>query len=260
MSLSEHQILIIEDTLRQSLRNKFAHYTPETNAMPFHTRLLGKDRLALYSFIHSLSTNFGTSIFEPVAVSLATGRFKIAKSHIVSGNQISEKVLFLIQKIMDGLTAASEKPNKPNEIEQIRRVATELPLRKIKPTLVDLYLEKENGDIFLFDLKTVKPNKGGFKEFKRTLLEWVGVTLSENPKTTVHSIIAIPYNPYEPKPYSRWTMAGMLDLENELKVGKEFWDFVGGDGAYEELLNCFERVGIEMRKEIDDYFMQFSKG
>ena len=27
--------------------------------MPFHTRLLGKDRLALYSFIHSLNTNKG---------------------------------------------------------------------------------------------------------------------------------------------------------------------------------------------------------
>ncbi len=32
--------------------------------MPFHTRLLGTDRLALYSFIHSLNTNFGTSVFE----------------------------------------------------------------------------------------------------------------------------------------------------------------------------------------------------
>jgi len=34
--------------------------------------LLGKDRLALYAFIHSLSTNFGTTIFEPVALSLAS--------------------------------------------------------------------------------------------------------------------------------------------------------------------------------------------
>ena len=39
--------------------------------MPFHTRLLGTDRLALYSFIHSLNTNSGTSVFEPVAVALA---------------------------------------------------------------------------------------------------------------------------------------------------------------------------------------------
>ncbi len=54
-------------------------------------------------------------------------------------------------------------------------------------------------------------------------------------------------------------MAGILDLNNELKVASEFWDFLGGKGAYNDLLGCFERVGIEMRKEIDQYFKQFNK-
>ena len=54
-------------------------------------------------------------------------------------------------------------------------------------------------------------------------------------------------------------MRGMLDLKNELKVGKELWDFLGGVGAYEDLLDCFERVGIELRDEIDDYFARFNR-
>jgi len=49
----------------------------------------------------------------------------------------------------------------------------------------------------------------------------------------------------------------MLDLEYELKVAEEFWDFLGGAGAYAELLDCFERVGIELRPEIDKYFSKF---
>jgi hypothetical protein len=49
----------------------------------------------------------------------------------------------------------------------------------------------------------------------------------------------------------------MLDLDNELKVAEEFWDFLGGEGAYFELLNCFERVGIELKPEIDEYFARF---
>jgi type II restriction enzyme len=49
----------------------------------------------------------------------------------------------------------------------------------------------------------------------------------------------------------------MLDLDNELKVAEEFWDFLGGKGAYLELLNCFERAGIELRPEIDKYFLKF---
>ncbi len=38
----------------------------------------------------------------------------------------------------------------------------------------------------------------------------------------------------------------MLDLDNELKVAEEFWDFLGGKGAYLELLNCF--VGRDFDK------------
>ena len=259
MALSKNQIELVEETIQTSLRNRFEKYNPEPAVMPFHTRLLGKDRLALYSFIHSLNTNFGTTIFEPVAVALASSNFKIAKKQIKSGTQISTKAQFEIQKIMDELTAANIKPDKQKEIEIIRKVCQKGEMRTVKPTMVDVYLESNSGELYLFDIKTAKPNKGDFKEFKRTLLEWTAVVLSENPNAKVNTLIAIPYNPYFPKPYSRWTMAGMLDLENELKVAEEFWDFLGGLGAYQDLLDCFERVGIELRSEIDNYFARFNK-
>ena len=158
---------------------------------------------------------------------------------------------------MDDLTAANTTPNKRKEIEAIRKVCKIGNLRKVKPTKVDLIVEDTNSELFFFDIKTAKPNKGGFKEFKRTLFEWVAVVLAENPQAKINTLIAIPYNPYEPKPYSRWTMAGILDLENELKVAEEFWNFLGGEGAYNDLLNCFERVGVELRPEIDNYFTKF---
>jgi len=259
MTLSQNQIKSVEETIRQSLRNRFETYNPEPAVMPFHARLLGKDRLALYAFIHSINTNFGTTIFEPVAISLAKSRFKVAEKQTKSGTQISEKAQYEIQKIMDNLIAANTKPDKANEIELIRDVCQTGEMRAVKPTRVDVYLESYEGEVYLFDLKTAKPNKGGFKEFKRTLLEWTATVLADNPVAKINTLIAIPYNPYAPKPYSRWTMAGMLDLEKELKVAAEFWDFLGGEGAYDDLLDCFERVGIEMRKEIDAYFARFNK-
>ncbi|MDO7253478.1 TdeIII family type II restriction endonuclease [Helicobacter cappadocius] len=89
------------------------------------------------------------------------------------------------------------------------------------------------------------------------LLTWIASFAYNNPNMNIHTLIAIPYNPYEPKPYERWTMAGMLDLEYELKVAAEFWDFIGGIGSYEVLLDAFEEVGREMREEIDEYFKKF---
>ena len=65
MALLKQQLNNIEQVLKDALRKKFQNYNPEPALMPFHTRLLGKDRLALFSFVHSLNTNFGTSIFEP---------------------------------------------------------------------------------------------------------------------------------------------------------------------------------------------------
>jgi len=259
MGLTRKQITDVEQVLKSSLRKKFQNYNPEPASMPFHTRLLGKDRLALYSFIHSLSTNFGTAIFEPVAVTISEGNFKNAKSHAVAGEYIYEDAQFEIQKIMDNLATAVSSPNKSEELDTIRKHCQSGSKRKVNLTRVDILLQSKEDEIYLFDLKTAKPNVGGFKEFKRTLLEWAAAVLASNPKAEVNTLIAIPYNPYEPQPYNRWTMRGMLDLEKELKVGNEFWNFLGGEGAYHDLLDCFERVGIELRDEIDQYFTKFIK-
>ncbi len=257
MGLSKEHTFNVEQVLKSSLRHKFENYNPEPASMPFHTRLLGKDRLALYSFIHSLSTNFGTTIFEPVAIAIAKNRFKVAKSRAVAGEYIYEDASRAIQRIIDGLTTAESSPNKTAEIEAIRKVCKKGTRRKVNLTRLDILLESKMDALYLFDLKTAKPNVGGFREFKRTLLEWAAAVLAANPKAKVNTLIAIPYNPYEPKPYNRWTIRGMLDLEHELKVGDEFWDFVGGKGCYQDLLDCFERVGIELRDEIDEYFAKF---
>ncbi len=256
MSLTEAQIKEIENVIKESLRKKFENYKPETKNMPFHYRLLGRDRMALFSFIHSLNTTFGTSIFEPVAETLAGLNFIEAKKQYALGTKISEKAQIEIQRIINELSTGKD-PDKPSEIERIRRVATIGKMNKLRTVKVDLFLKDREGNIYLFDIKTVKPNISNFKDFKRTLLEWIAIYLAEDPYANVHSYIAIPYNPYEPKPYERWTLKGMIDLKNELKVAEEFWDFLGGKGAYNELLDCFERVGIELRPEIDKFFEKF---
>jgi type II restriction enzyme len=259
MTLTEHQAINVEAVLKNSLRNKFQSYNPEPASMPFHARLLGKDRMALFSFIHSLNTNFGTSIFEPVAKALASANFQSALSQQVAGTKISSEAHNVIQNIMDNLATANSNPDKPAEIEAIRAVCQQGQMRKVKLTKVDIKLVSHDGTIYLFDIKTAKPNAGGFKEFKRTLLEWVATTLADNPNANVQTIIAIPYNPYEPQPYNRWTMRGMLDLQDELKVAEEFWDFLSGQDTYQQLLDIFERVGIELRPEIDEYFARYNR-
>jgi type II restriction enzyme len=257
MSLTNPQKQQIQQVIINSLRKKFQNYNPESSNMPFHFRLLGKDRMALFSFIQSLNTTFGTSIFEPVAVALAKTKFAKVEAQYIVGNTIYNDCQQKITEIINNLTSGGS-PDKTKELKILRNALTG-KINQLKTVKVDLFVETAQGEQFLFDLKTAKPNISNFKDFKRTLLEWAGIALTHNKSAKVNTLIAIPYNPYEPAPYERWTIKGMLDDSHELKVAEEFWDFLGGRGAYEELLDCFEQAGIELRPEIDHYFAAFNK-
>jgi len=213
--------------------------------------------MALFSFIQSLNTTFGTSIFEPAAVALAKNRFAKVEAQYIVGSRIFSSCQSEVQSIINRLTITGQ-PDKSKELEVLRGVISG-SINILKPAKVDLFVQSKTGEQYLFDLKTAKPNKGDFQKFKQTLLEWAGIALTENPALRVNTLIAIPYNPYEPEPYQRWTMAGMLDLKRELMVAEEFWDFLGGEGAYQELLDCFEKAGIALRQEIDEYFARFNR-
>jgi type II restriction enzyme len=246
----------IVETIKNCLRNKFQNYKPESENMPFHYRLLGKDRMALFSFIQSLNTTFGTSIYEPVAKELAQPNFSFVETQYKLSNKITEEAQKEIQRVINDLSMG-KNVDKLEEIERIRKVARSGKVNYLKSTKVDLFLIGKDEKVYMFDLKTVKPNIKEFESYKRTLLEWIASYFYQYPKSTVFTMIAIPYNPYEPKPYARWTMKGMLDLKYELKVAEEFWDFLSGNGTYQDLLDCFEQAGIELRDEIDQYFAQF---
>lgn len=246
----------IVETIKNCLRSKFQSYKPETEHMPFHYRLLGKDRMALFSFLQSLNTTFGTSIYEPVAKELAKTTFQEVHMQYKLGNIITQDAQNEIQKIMNYLSTGGEV-NKAIETEKIRKVAQSGKENKLKSVKVDLFLISKQNEIFMFDLKTVKPNKGDFISYKRNMLEWLAVYFHQYPKAKARTLISIPYNPYEPNPYARWTMKGMLDLKEEVKVAEEFWDFLAGKETYKYLLDCFEQAGIELRPEIDKYFNRF---
>jgi len=257
MSLTNQQKSQIQQVIVDCLRKKLKNYKPKNNVMPFHIRLLGKDRMALFSFMQSLNTTFGSSIFEPVAVALAKDNFAKVVSQYIVGNQIYKDCQHKIQDIINQLSIDGN-PDKVKEVEIIKSSLTGA-FNKLKPTKVDLFVENEKGEQFLFDIKTAKPNKDGFQKFKQTLLTWTGIALTENKSAKVNTLIAIPYNPYAPEPYKMWTMKGMIDTKNELMVAERFWDFLGGEGAYNELLDCFEQAGMELRPEIDDYFARYNR-
>jgi hypothetical protein len=260
MGLSEQQRNEIATLLQNKIRKKLIEYSPESQHMPFHVRLLGQDRMALFSFIHSINTMLGSAIFEQVAVIIARPHFKqVISQYKGLPDSISEESQRVIQRIMDNLETGSTKPNKEAETKSILQVAQTGTIKRVKKPCVDLFLQTEDGSEYYFDIKTAKPNIEGFADFKRKTLEWIAIRGTVNPlPTRIYTGLAIPYNPYEPKPYARWTLQGMFELSQEIKVAEEFWDFLGGKDTYSQLLEVFEQTGIQLRPEIDARFSQFA--
>lgn len=260
MPITPQQQHEISDLLKTKIRHKLEDYSPETTNMPFHTRLLGRDRMALFSFIHSINTTLGQSVFEQVAAVIARPHFRqVVHQYKDFNNKISRNAQRAIQEIMDELVAARSTPNKAEETEKILRVSQTGDLVTVRRPRIDLFVESLDGVEYYFDLKTAKPNISDFRGYKRQLLEWVAIRGAQDNTANVRTLIAIPYNPYEPQPYQRWTLQGLFDLENEIMVAEEFWNFLGGENTYEQLLSVFETVGLELRPEIDARFRRFNR-
>lgn len=204
--------------------------------MPFHHRLLGKDKYAIFSFIQSMNTVFGMSIWEPVAIILAQkeGGYICERQYKLLG-EIDEKTEKLIREIHHNLREGKILANKEEEIEKIRKSIKKGKLKLDPDSVVDLFLKIGDEENY-FEITTAKPNMKEFSTLKLKLMRWIGLRLSQNKNAKIFTRIAIPYNPYHPQPYKRWTLKNLYDLENgEILVGEEFWNFVAGKILKEEI-------------------------
>lgn len=247
----------ISELLKKTVLGKLEKYNPETSHKPFHHRLLGKDRYAMFSFIQSMNTTFGMSIWEQVAVVLAkNSNYKAHRQYELKG-EINKEAALLIEEIHSKLRKSDMEVDKINEIKRIRKKIKRGKPKKDPDSTVDLYIKVNNEKNYI-DITSVKPNIKEFVELKRKLLRWVALALSQNIEANIISRLAIPYNPYHPENYDRWTLRGLFDLDNdEILIGKEFWNFVAGEDVYDDLLEIFQIVGEELREKIDKKFEEF---
>jgi predicted nucleotidyltransferase len=259
MSLSSDTKNVIADLLITTVKDKLRKYKPETVHMPFHHRLFGKDKYAMFSFIQSMNTTFGMSIWEQVAVILAKGGGNRAERQYKLLGEIDEGTENFISELHYKLRKGDVDTDKPNVIKEIKKIIKNGKAKLDPDSVVDLFVKIEREENY-FDITSAKPNMKEFVALKLKLLRWTALRLSQGKRIKVVTRLAIPYNPYYPEPYERWTLKGLYDLENgEILVGEEFWNFVAGADVYEELLDVFQEVGDELRSEIDQYFAKFSR-
>jgi hypothetical protein len=254
MALSNNQKQKIIELLSKKIENKLKLYGRETTSMPFLARLIqDNEKIAAYSFIHSMATTLGMSIYEDISVIIASETAEEAFRSYGVGGAISKKQKIAISNIVSKLRNGDRVAEINEEIKEVLNASAENGEFQKSGNIADFYM-KRGGQEYYFEIKTVKPNIDVFEKSKMKLLEWVA-----RRRMPVNVYLAFPYNPYHPKPYHRFTEVGMMDSPNDFLVGDEYWDFIGGENTFPELLKTFDEVGKDFKDQLNKKFKQIAK-
>lgn len=254
MAISNSQKRKITVLLEKKIEDKLRRYARETSSMPFLTRLIqDSEKVAAYSFIHSIATTLGMSIYEDVSKIIAEESAKECFTKYDVGGVLSRGQKSTIDDIVRKLRNGEKKANHDQEIKQVLGVSARDGKAQKEGRIADFYILR-NGVEHYFEIKTVKPNIDVFTKSKSKLLEWVA-----RRRSPVRTFLAFPYNPYHPQPYERFTEQGVLERGKEFLIGKEYWDFLGGKNTFEQLLKLFDLVGKEFREQIQQKVKQVVK-
>ncbi|MCX7811179.1 MAG: TdeIII family type II restriction endonuclease [Leptospiraceae bacterium] len=57
----------------------------------------------------------------------------------------------------------------------------------------------------------------------------------------------------------RFTEQGVFEKGKEFLIGKKYWDFLGGDNTFDNLLELFDSVGKNFKENIQQKIKQVAK-
>ena len=199
MALSINQKRAIKELLSQKIENKLKTYHRETTSMPFLARLIqDNEKIAAYSFIHSMATTLGMSMYEDISVIIAAETSEESFRNYGVGGVISRHQKTVIADIVLKLRNKSRQANITKEITEVLKASTKDGEFQKSGNIADFYMKRNNQEYY-FEIKTVKPNIDIFEKSKTKLLEWVA-----RRRKRIKVFLAFPYNPYHPEPYFDW--------------------------------------------------------
>lgn len=238
---------LIANEFRSCVQNTIVRLAAEDTYRPFHSALLSEEALFWSRFERSFSTSFGQRVVEKIskAAAIAGGADDaINQKETIFNLPLSQ--LNAIEDHIAGLRAGNRVAHWASDVaalSSIHSMGEQYTVRVIS----DLYWRKDGVNNYM-SIKTVKPNIDQTAEAKRDLLK---LKLADPAANVYYGLY---YNPYgESKMDYAWSPPKNIFNFNAdpcILIGKEYWDTLGGDGFYEELLAIGVRVGVDTRQQI----------
>ena len=216
--------------------------SPDGDLKPFHESVLPDGILRIQEFERSFSTKLGTTFEEVARVVGAAHHAEAERGYEVCG-PISAAALARIEAIINRVRVRGEAPASfPQLVASVLKAGRGTPSER--RCIADLYLRAKDGAEFFFEVKSPKPNKGQCLEATSRLLQIHAIRGATRPK--VNAFYAMAYNPYGARrDYTHGFAKHYMDFDEQVVIGAEFWDIVGGRGTYDEVLKIYREVGLK---------------
>lgn len=224
-------------------------FSAKGDIKPFHEALLPEGILRINEFERSFSTKLGTT-FEECARLISKDRYAQATRGYRAEGKVSPDAIRIIEASVNWIGTNGMARPYPNIVEDVLNAKGHPEVMRTQ--ISDLYLQDTSGNEVFFEMKSPQPNKGQCLEVAERFLTIHAIRRAGPPR--LRTYYAMAYNPYgDDKATYKWSFAvRYMDIHNQVLIGKEFWDFIGGVGTYEELLNIYREVGREKGPDILD--------
>lgn len=196
-------------------------------------------------------TDFGKA-WQHLAVIAAEEFHQVACEEFVIRGTVKSGRLERIQKILNKLEHKEKGKGKitPNWEKELNYILQGKGASVPVSVQCDLYIETDNNKKYAFEIKAPQPNSDQTKVSKEKLFK----LLAMDDCPVDFAYFALAYNPFgQNKCDYKWSFADRwFDMQNDpcILIGDEFWNFIGGDGTYQDFISEINKLGIEYKERI----------
>lgn len=243
---------VVERTLRMRVQLEPWDVEEEKRLRPFAFALVPEEVWKGAKFERSFVTSFG-SAWEEMALLVARDRYNHAERGDRYVGRLHQDQLGQIQRILNELDARRRRPDWDAELASVLNARSGEVVDVA--VIADLHVWNDDQTHRFFELKAPKPNSDQTKVSKEKMLK-----LSAMLGTTC-AYYALPYNPFSSReayghsPPKRWFN---MSTDEVVLIGPDFWDAVGGTGAWEDLMDVLEEIGDRLRDRIRREYLELS--
>lgn len=263
--------------MRQKLKNILCDFVRKTIAekskqtypidalkreYPFQSLFFRDEALVAFKHQRTIVTKLGQQLYPQLVITLAKARFCYVCRDYPMQITLDQAVWNAVDEIVSRLRAAARRKTCeriPTDHEQaMSNILKVKPSGRLEPRTIvlDIFIADFDPAPLYLELKTPKPNLDICAESKRKILAFeaymrtdgepiiVDDFIIHRPNEMARGYLAFPYGLRQT--YRHNFTQRIMDMKNEVLIGSELWDRIGGSGTFDKLLTIIDEVRQEV--------------